>query len=363
MNAFLSIQPLLKSQDVTGRYVHVETISSLLTTFGAVQIGESVDKRPIHAINMGNGPIKILMWSQMHGNESTATKGLFDALSYLAQQPSLLKPFTLKIIPMLNPDGAAAYTRVNANDIDLNRDALNQTQPESRLLVETFHAFKPHYCFNLHDQRTIFGVNNSPCMLSFLAPAADKDKTITPARESAMGVIGYIQKALQPHIPNQVGRYDDSFNPNCMGDFFTSKGTPTLLFEAGQVGQDYARVDTRKWFAFSVIEALKCIAGDLQMPNSYANIPEVEKSFVDVLILNLGHEGKVIDVALQYVEVLKDEQIHFVPIVHKMGKLDSLQGHKKLDVSTQKFTYLNKISEGSNAVWLADLLNLTQYSH
>ena len=107
-----------------------------------------------------------------------ATKGLFDALSYLAQQPSLLKPFTLKIIPMLNPDGAAAYTRVNANDIDLNRDALYQTQPESRLLVETFHAFKPHYCFNLHDQRTIFGVNNSPCMLSFLAPAADKDKTV-----------------------------------------------------------------------------------------------------------------------------------------------------------------------------------------
>ncbi|MGB0443830.1 MAG: M14 family zinc carboxypeptidase [Flavobacteriaceae bacterium] len=363
MNAFLSIQPLLKSQGVTGRYVHVETISSLLTTFGAVQIGESVDKRPIHAIDMGNGPIKILMWSQMHGNESTATKGLLDALSYLAQQSSLLKPFTLKIIPMLNPDGAAAYTRVNANDIDLNRDALNQTQPESRLLIETYHAFNPQYCFNLHDQRTIFGVNESPCMLSFLAPAADMEKTITPARESAMGVIGYIQKALQPHIPNQVGRYDDSFNPNCMGDYFMGKGTPTLLFEAGQVGQDYARVETRKWFAFSVLEALKWISLDLHMPSIYFDIPEVEKSFVDVLIQNLMYEGKVIDVALQYVEVLKDEQIHFVPIVHRIGKLDSLQGHKSIDVSSQTFSYLNKLSEGSNAVWLADLLNLTQYSH
>ncbi len=299
----------------------------------------------------------------MHGNESTATKGLLDALSYLKQKPSLLELFTLRIIPILNPDGAAAYTRVNANDIDLNRDAVNKTQPESKLLIETYQAFNPHYCFNMHDQRTIFGVNDFPCMLSFLAPAADMAKTITAARKSAMGVIGYIQKTLQPHISNQVGRYDDSFNPNCMGDYFMAKGTPTLLFEAGQVEQDYAREKTRKWFAFSVLEALKCISLNLHIPSIYLDIPQVEKSFVDVLILNLRYEGKLIDVALQYVEELKDAEIHFVPIIYRMGKLDSLQGHKKLDASSQTFTFSNKILEDSNAVWLADMLNLTQYSH
>ena len=363
MNDFLSIQPSLRSKHITGRYVHSETISSLLTVFGTTQIVKSVKQRPIHAIDIGTGSTKILIWSQMHGNESTATKGFLDALAYLAQQASLLESFTLKIIPILNPDGGAAYTRVNANGIDLNRDAIHQTQPESKLLIETYDTFKPHYCFNLHDQRTIFGVNGHPCMLSFLSPAADEAKKITPAREKAMGVIGYIQSALKNHIPNQVGRYDDSFNPNCMGDYFTQQGTPTLLFEAGQVGQDYGRIETRKWFGFSVLKALECISLKRHMLGVYATIPQVEKSYVDVIIQNFTYKNEVIDIALQYVEVLTNGLIHFVPIVNKMGKLDALNGHITIDVSGQTFVIPKEIKEGDNAVWLSKLLNLTQYSH
>ncbi|WP_246054204.1 hypothetical protein [Antarcticibacterium flavum] len=35
---------------------------------------------PIHRITVGNGKIKIFAWSQMHGNESTTTKAVFDIL-------------------------------------------------------------------------------------------------------------------------------------------------------------------------------------------------------------------------------------------------------------------------------------------
>ena len=58
---------------------------------------------------------------------------------------------------MLNPDGATLYTRANANAVDLNRDSQDLTQPARRVLRATFERFKPDYCFNLHDQRTIFG--------------------------------------------------------------------------------------------------------------------------------------------------------------------------------------------------------------
>ena len=61
MNDFLSIQSLLKSHNITGRYVHVKTISSLLTSFDATQIGESVEKRPIHSIDMWDFGDAILM--------------------------------------------------------------------------------------------------------------------------------------------------------------------------------------------------------------------------------------------------------------------------------------------------------------
>ena len=67
------------------------------------------------------------MWSQMHGNESTTTKALFDVFNTLISNNPIIKHIlnacTLYIIPILNPDGAEAYTRVNANAVDLNRDA------------------------------------------------------------------------------------------------------------------------------------------------------------------------------------------------------------------------------------------------
>ena len=128
MISFLTQQPELKSQILEGRYITYPKIESLLSDFDHKQVGTSVKGLPIHAIRMGNGPIKVLIWSQMHGNESTSTKGIIDVLYFLKANPTLLTPFSIQLIPMLNPDGAAAYTRVNANAVDLNRDAQQQSQ-------------------------------------------------------------------------------------------------------------------------------------------------------------------------------------------------------------------------------------------
>ncbi len=363
MESFLAIQHDFVSQSIQGRYVSGESIKAVLNNFALNEIGRSVENRPIYSIDMGSGPIKILLWSQMHGNESTSTKGLLDVMCYLKQFPALLGHFTLKVIPMLNPDGAAAYARENANRIDLNRDAQEKSQPESKLLLYAFTDFKPDYCFNLHDQRTIFGVDGHPCMLSFLAPAADTDKTITPARRKSMGIIGHIHQLLQAHIPNLVGRFDDTFNPNCMGDYFTAQGTPTILFECGQVGSDYARKETRKWFAISLLEALQGITNNTLKEANYHAIPEVNKTFVDVLIKNVSHQGNSFDVALQYEEQLEDGKIYFVPIFHSMGKLVNVRGHKLVDLAHKNIVFEHNFSVGQNASWLAKMLDLTQYSH
>jgi len=66
------------------------------------------------------GSKKKFMWSQLHGNESTTTKALFDVLNILKEKnefsKTILEQCTIKIIPMLNPDGARFYTRLNANE-------------------------------------------------------------------------------------------------------------------------------------------------------------------------------------------------------------------------------------------------------
>uniref|UniRef100_UPI0026EB973C M14 family zinc carboxypeptidase n=1 Tax=Mesonia mobilis TaxID=369791 RepID=UPI0026EB973C len=221
-----------KVEEIKGRYLSYEMIVDYLKNLPAyfnLKIeGTSVLSENIYSIEFGNGPKKILMWSQMHGNESTTTKAVLDLLEYIVTDQnddfknSVLEFCTIKIILVLNPDGLKNYTRVNAKEVDLNRDASNQTQPESQLLRKVFDEFQPEYAFNLHDQRTIFsaGKQNKSATVSFLAPAYNKAREVNNVREKAMQIIIAMNNYLQTVIPGQVGRYDDSFNINCVGDYF-----------------------------------------------------------------------------------------------------------------------------------------------
>src|SRR6187402_1951134 len=252
-----------KEKTIQGRYITLEYIEPLLNDESLKKdvkvIGKSVFGKPIYSYQKGNGKLKIYLWSQMHGNESTTTKALFDFINLLNNESDLAKnlldAFTFYCIPMLNPDGAKLYTRANANNIDLNRDSQNLTQPESKILRAVFEEFKPDYCFNLHDQRTIFGVADTgkPATVSFLAPSYNEEREINKSRQKALNLIAGINDVLQNYIPGQVGRFDDSFNINCIGDTFQYLGVPTLLFEAGHFPNDYNREVTRKFIFFALL--------------------------------------------------------------------------------------------------------------
>ncbi len=228
-----------KEKLLFGRYIHAKNIEPLLEnlppTFKINTVGKSVNGENIHSVTIGNGEKKVLMWSQMHGNESTTTKALFDIFNILSYSNTfsgtILDNCTLEVIPILNPDGALTYKRFNANGIDLNRDAQDLSQPESVVLRKCFDAFQPDFCFNLHGQRTIFsaGVTDNPATISFLAPAQDTTSSLTHNRTIAMEIIGVMNTMLQKQIPNQIGVYDDVFNINCVGDTFQSLNVPTIL--------------------------------------------------------------------------------------------------------------------------------------
>ena len=100
----------------------------------------------------------MLLWSQMHGDEPTATAALFDIFEFLRrhrQDPTvrdILSSLTLYFVPMLNPDGAERFQRRNAQSIDINRDALRLQTPEGRTLKAVRDRFQPRIGFNLHNQ-------------------------------------------------------------------------------------------------------------------------------------------------------------------------------------------------------------------
>jgi hypothetical protein len=337
-----------KEQSIEGRYIALDNIYPILGKLNTDNqleiIGKSVLEMPIYKFQIGTGKIKILLWSQMHGNESTTTKALIDFLNLLDGGSdfanTLLKAFTFCAIPMLNPDGAKLYTRKNANKVDLNRDSKDLSQPESRVLRETFENFEPDYCFNLHDQRTIFGVGSTgkPATLSFLAPAYNEEREINESRLKAIDLIAGINEVLQYHIPGQVGRFDDSFNINCIGDTFQYLGVPTVLFEAGHFPNDYSREETRKYVFVSLVSSFKLLSENDIVANGlgkYLSIPQNKVVFYDFLYKNIkiNYDGIEIitNFAAQYKEELIDDQICFNAYIVHISELENYFGHFEYD--------------------------------
>ena len=357
-NTFKKLHESYIETALFGRYINHKMIAPLLanldSNFEVQEIGRSVKNYPIYSISFGYGSKKVLMWSQMHGNESTTTKSIFDLLNTFSSKPnaanSILDNCRIVMIPILNPDGADAYTRMNANAIDLNRDAQDLTQPESKVLRAIFDKFKPDYCFNLHGQRTIFsaGSENYPATVSFLAPSQDVDRTVTKTRKSAMELIVAMNRHLQKQIPYQVGIYDDSFNLNCVGDTFQYLGIPTVLFEAGHFKHDYQRETVRRFIYESLFVALDYIASNDvsgEFYQDYFNIPKNEKRFYDVIIRNAS-QG---DIAIQYQERLIDGTIHFLPKIEKISNLNAYHSHMSINASGYEVFGANNtaIKEGS----------------
>ncbi|MAM18104.1 MAG: peptidase M14 [Gramella sp.] len=339
----------IKWKAASGRYITLADLKKIKSKFDRFYqfkgIGESVEERKIYQIKIGSGPIKVLAWSQMHGNESTTTKAIFDLIAFFnhykdhEEIKKLLQQITLVCIPILNPDGAKYYTRVNANHVDLNRDMQRLSQPESSILRKLAKEFQPDYCLNLHDQRTIFSVGptNNPAVLSFLTPARDEERTIDKTREESMALIATIADYLKPELENKIGRYDDGFNINCAGDTFQSAGIPTILFEAGHFPGDYQREETRRYIFLALISGLAAIANDNTVDfQKYFDLPENQKLFRDVIIRNVDFEGSLVDVVIQFKETLKNGKLRFVPIIEKIGQSIQEIGHREIDAQNEK---------------------------
>lgn len=331
-------------QEISGRYVTNENVFALLKKlpehFEVNIAGKSVLDKPIYSVRVGNGKQRLYLWSQMHGNETTTTKGLIDFLFFLASDNrdalSFLEYFSFLVIPQLNPDGAELYTRSNANEIDLNRDSVMKSQPETKVLHRLFDEFQPHFAFNLHDQRTIFGVGNKSATMSFLAPSYNENRDVNEVRTQVMKLIVAINKELQYYIPDQVGRFDDAFNVNCIGDYFMQKGTPTVLFEAGHYSGDYEREITRKLVFVSLFESLVYLlnkSDDDDFLCKYLQIPENIKIFNDVVFINPVNGERT---GVQYKEVLRDYEIFFEANVDHELILPTQKGHLEVLAALEK---------------------------
>lgn len=305
-------------------------------------LGRSVEGVDISCYRLGRGQIKILAWSQMHGNESTSTRALLQFCNWLLAeaQKELLAQVSFYAIPQLNPDGANIHRRHNAAGVDLNRDALALKQPESRLLHQKFQDLQPDLGLNLHDQRTVHaaGVGGPPTTMSFLAPPADNENTSNPAQTTARQLIVLAAQKLESAGLGVVGRFQDDYNPNCFGEYFMSCGLPTVLLESGYYPGDYQRHQTKEAFFGALSAIVGGFAGqkykDIDQ-GEYETIPHNQPEFVDLVVGGVelvvdGQDRGRQDLAVMFYEKLIDGRVEFIPLIVDWGQNLNRRAHQRL---------------------------------
>lgn len=286
--------------------------------FKVEEFGHSEENRPLHKIEFGIGENKVLIWTQMHGNEPTATMAIIDLMHFLMNagdtyqslRSSIYKNCTLVFIPMLNPDGAEIFTRRNAIGIDMNRDALSLQTLEMRSFVDLFKDFKPHWAFNLHDQRNFYSVGNSAssATISFLSAAADERRSITPTRLKSMHMVMALGDLVENECPSHCGRYDDGYNPRALGEFFQSQEVPCVLVESGAFANDPFRDKARELNFLILLHAFENIVNGKSLEgrttDPYYSIPENGKSILDLIIRDcvLEQNGCTVDLGFMIEE-------------------------------------------------------------
>ena len=277
-----------KLWNVLAPYIAPETI-------GVEEIGRSLQGRAIRALHFGEGETKVLLWSQMHGDESTATMALVDIVRFFAEGGSeslrerLQRNLSITLVPMLNPDGAEDFTRWNAIGVDVNRDARRLATPEGRALKELRDRLEPDFAFNLHDQnaRTVAGENGGQVAIALLAPAADKARSYGDVRTRARLVAATIVSILEPAIGGHIAKYDDTFNPRAFGDLMQAWGTSTVLIESGALRGDHKKQNLRALNVLAILEALDAIGTESYRqadPSLYESLPQNDSIEHDVIL-------------------------------------------------------------------------------
>lgn len=139
-------------------YAAMESLLEALDGKGPVRVteaGKSVQGRSVYAVNLRRGEDPawtILFYAQQHGDEISGKDALLYLIREIAENPETLPAdVDLWILPMMNPDGAEAGTRVNGSGADLNRDHLTLDQPETRALHAIVRRVRPDVAVDCHE--------------------------------------------------------------------------------------------------------------------------------------------------------------------------------------------------------------------
>lgn len=323
----------------------VDPVLAESPAFTVESAGKSAEGRPLRHVAWGDGDTRVLLWSQMHGDESTASMALADLFRFLGEHPDhalarrIGQATTLHVLPVMNPDGAARFQRRNAQGIDINRDARALVSPEARALHALRERVKPDFGFNLHDQQVGYraGKGDRGTAIALLAPAYNQAREVDATRARAIEVAVAIRAVLEPYIGGHIAKWDDTFNPRAFGDLTAKAGVSTILIESGGIEGDLQKQELRKLNFLALLGALDAIATGSHdgLPAArYEELPENGEVWPDLLVSGAtlaipGQPQARIDVLVDFADPLLERG----GTVDDIGDLAGVQARRTIDAS------------------------------
>jgi hypothetical protein len=121
---------------------------------------KSVEGRELFAVYFSkdgfgkdDSKIKVLIFAQQHGNEQSGKEGALLLINELLKPENqyLFEKIDFVLIPQMNPDGSEKNQRRNGNSMDLNRNHLILTEPETIGLHKLFNKYLFEVTIDVHE--------------------------------------------------------------------------------------------------------------------------------------------------------------------------------------------------------------------
>lgn len=123
-------------------------------------IGKSVGGRELFAVWFSKSDfaadpskLKVLIFCQQHGNEQSGKEGALLLIQELLKPENsyLFDKIDFVLVPQVNPDGSETNSRRNKNDMDLNRNHLILSEPETIALHKLFNKYLFEVTMDVHE--------------------------------------------------------------------------------------------------------------------------------------------------------------------------------------------------------------------
>ncbi|QOZ99918.1 peptidase M14 [Streptomyces violascens] len=248
-------------------------------TLDVETIGRSVDGRPLYTATAGTGPRKLLILTQMHGDEPLGTEAALRMLKKVAgpgrAARELREEVTIKVVPRVNPDGWERYhdpdfregidPRLNSHQVDLNRmfgpapEYDLALAPEAAAVHGVVDGFAPDLVLDYHHQVTYATPDGRMVTMSVLwSTHPDVAPEVAADGKRAAAVVG---DALADDPRSNVTLYPRSDTASTARNGLGLDGYPTLLLE--QRGQQEAGQKGAGPLIREARTAMESIAGSL----------------------------------------------------------------------------------------------------